>query len=616
MSDVPEKTDIVIQRSEFYFKIFNELPQGVVVIRNNEIIYTNLAMSKLIGMPINRLLGWTVEDLLKLLLDEDRKLAEAVYAIGKAGSPSKDIQRFRYIHRTKGIRYVEIIPNVVEFEKEIDYVGIISDVTDSVDAMEDLRKSRDQLTLYREIFERSNDAIAIIDSEGQYIEQNDFHKQLFGYSDSYLRGRTPAAHLGEEVFRNMFNDLKMSGTFRGELRSKTRTGKEIIQDISAFSIRDEKDDVVCYISITRDITEKAMSDEYLRKSEREKSAILDSMSDHVNYYDSKDMKIVWTNSAAAQSLDLTPEDIVGQYCYQLWHGVEKPCDKCPVVLAQKTGLAEENEIHTPDGRIWYIKGFPVKDEQGNVSGVVEVTREITAQKQASEETREARARAELFNDLMAHDLNNINQGIMASLELTLLQEDIPLPIKEPLEAALEQVKRGVTLISNVRRFSKIDREPSDLTPLDIYPALVGAAEMVKNSYPKKIIDLKIHVSREQYTVLADEFLTDAFYNILHNSAKHDGKENIRIEISAILDKKAEYLDIIFDDFGPGIQDKLKKRILSRLSEGRKQGSGLGLTLVQRIAERYGAQVMVNDRIEGNPERGTRVVIRIPAVIEK
>jgi PAS domain S-box-containing protein len=48
--------------------------------------------------------------------------------------------------------------------------------------------------LYREIFVHSNEPIAINDPEGYYVEQNSAHRELLGYDDDELEGKTPAIH--------------------------------------------------------------------------------------------------------------------------------------------------------------------------------------------------------------------------------------------------------------------------------------------------------------------------------------------------------------------------------------------------------------------------------------
>ena len=63
-----------------------------------------------------------------------------------------------------------------------------------------------QPELYREIFVHSNEPIALISPDGQYIQQNAAHRNLLGYSDEELRGQTPAIHFGEEAFASIVRE--------------------------------------------------------------------------------------------------------------------------------------------------------------------------------------------------------------------------------------------------------------------------------------------------------------------------------------------------------------------------------------------------------------------------
>jgi len=140
--------------------------------------------------------------------------------------------------------------------------------------------------------------------------------------------------------------------------------------------------------IVVDVTERREAEEALKRSEREKQLILNSITEHVIYYGT-DFKIVWANKAAADSIDLTPQDLVGQNCYELWHGRTEPCDECAVLKALETGEPHRFEIQSPDGRYWVIRGYPVKDNSGEIVGAVEFTQDVTARRQASEALRQA-----------------------------------------------------------------------------------------------------------------------------------------------------------------------------------------------------------------------------------
>lgn len=118
-----------------------------------------------------------------------------------------------------------------------------------------------------------------------------------------------------------------------------------------------------------------------RLSEQEKSVILDSMSELVVHLD-RDMRICWSNRAGAHDLNLDADSLVGRYCYELYAQSQQICHQCPVARCMSTGRREEGETTTPDGRSWVITGTPLFDEHGQISGAVEVAREITEQKRA------------------------------------------------------------------------------------------------------------------------------------------------------------------------------------------------------------------------------------------
>src|SRR5688572_1478069 len=115
--------------------------------------------------------------------------------------------------------------------------------------------------LYREIFVHSNEPIAINDPEGYYVEQNSAHRELLGYDDDELEGKTPAIHLGDDVFQSIAADLATKGEYRGEIVSRRKTGELRNIEISAFATRDETGNPICYVSIARDVTERKQGEE-------------------------------------------------------------------------------------------------------------------------------------------------------------------------------------------------------------------------------------------------------------------------------------------------------------------------------------------------------------------
>ncbi len=140
-----------------------------------------------------------------------------------------------------------------------------------------------------------------------------------------------------------------------------------------------------------DITDRKNAEEALKRSEAEKALVMDAVFEHLIYHDI-DLKVIWANRAAAESVDLTVDDLIGKDCFRIWQGRDTPCHNCPVNRSIQSGETEEAEMFTPEGRAWYIRSYPVRDKNQRITGAVETTREITEKKKAEKELQESRSR--------------------------------------------------------------------------------------------------------------------------------------------------------------------------------------------------------------------------------
>jgi PAS domain S-box-containing protein len=131
------------------------------------------------------------------------------------------------------------------------------------------------------------------------------------------------------------------------------------------------------------LTERKYVEKPMAASEKETETILNSLVEHVVHQDTE-LKVLWANRAACESVNLTSEEIVGSHCYEIWAERVDPCPDCPVMKAMKTCHPEEVEKYTPDGRAWTIRGYPVLKTSGEIVGAIEVTLDITDRKKAEE----------------------------------------------------------------------------------------------------------------------------------------------------------------------------------------------------------------------------------------
>ena len=140
-----------------------------------------------------------------------------------------------------------------------------------------------------------------------------------------------------------------------------------------------------------DNTQKKGYKPILKKYEKEKTLVLESISEHIVFQDKKH-NILWLNKAAADSVESTKEELIGEKCYSVWQKSNKSCIGCPIDASLEIGDPMSGEISTPDGKVFFIRGFPVRDKKGKIIGVVELTQNITKLKQTEKNLIESEER--------------------------------------------------------------------------------------------------------------------------------------------------------------------------------------------------------------------------------
>lgn len=166
--------------------------------------------------------------------------------------------------------------------------------------------------LYRSIFSHSSEPIAIIDPQGFYLEQNAAHAQLLGYSDTELQNQTPAIHLGEEVFAEVARELAEQGEYRGEVVSKTKTGKVRYIELSAFAMRNGDGEPLCYVGIKRDITERKRAEQAIERNEAQLTDFFENSALAMHWVGS-DGIVLRVNQTELDMLGYTREEYEGHH---------------------------------------------------------------------------------------------------------------------------------------------------------------------------------------------------------------------------------------------------------------------------------------------------------------
>jgi len=449
-TEYKQKEAVLKEKVERFESVFEAGPLGISVHdENGKFLQCNQALLEM--------LGYSTDELAKYDFTHPDDQNEGKQLHNELISGKREIYRRekRYIHKDGHIVWARLTAAIVrdEFDNPLYTVFMVDDITNCKQAEEKLYKVNRALRMLsncNQVLIRTTDESRLLHRicrnivkiggyrlawVGYAKEDEDKSVQpvaQMGFSDGYLetaditwadteRGRGPtgtAIRTGKpSIARNIqeasdYAPWRDEATKRGyassialpltDEKGKTfgvlniyATEPDAFDTEEVELLRELANDLAYGIVALRTRTERKKAEETLRKSEQEKAAILNNMSEIVTYQD-MDLRILWANKSASESADLAPEQMVGRYCYEMWHQRDKPCVGCPVEKAIKTGQPQEAEMLSAKGETVFIRGYPIRDADGNVESIVEVALDITEQKRAEDALRKSEEKYHRF----------------------------------------------------------------------------------------------------------------------------------------------------------------------------------------------------------------------------
>lgn len=150
-------------------------------------------------------------------------------------------------------------------------LAIARNITERKEAEEDLKK-------YRNIVSSTLDAIAFIDKEYRYTIVNDAYEKFSEVNREHFVGQTVYEYLGEDIFQR-FVKPNFDRCLQGEVINYQQwfeyptMGRRFV-DVSYFPYRDTSDQIAGVVANTRDITERKLAEDALKRSEERYQAII------------------------------------------------------------------------------------------------------------------------------------------------------------------------------------------------------------------------------------------------------------------------------------------------------------------------------------------------------
>jgi PAS domain S-box-containing protein len=256
-----------------------------------------------------------------------------------------------------------------------------------------------------------------------------------------------------------------------------------------------------------------------------------------------------------------------------------------------------------------------RNEMGEIQGVFAAARDITEQKKAEEQAKEAAKKIKDSERLAAigatagmvgHDIRNPLQAITGDVYL-LKQELKFMPEREEKADVIESldgIERNVDYINKI--VADLQDYSRSLVPHSEETDVKGIIEdlLVKNGLPKNV-KATVKVEPGARKIVADStFINRIMCNLVNNAVQampEGGKLSINVY------REASNVVITVKDTGVGIPEHVKGKLFTPMFTTKSKGQGFGLAVIKRMSEALGGTVA----FESQEGKGTTFMVRLP-----
>jgi PAS domain S-box-containing protein len=292
-------------------------------------------------------------------------------------------------------------------------------------------------------FESSPDPIVIADSSGRILEVNSRLEESFEYSRAELIGQ-PVETLIPERLRG--GHLTHRKTFQEEPRTRPmgaglellgrrKDGSEFPVDIMLSPVDTRSGKAV--LAVIRDVTEQKKSERALRLSEQQLRSIVESVQDYAVFLLDAHGKIVTWGPGAERMKGYRAEEVLGRNLSLFFSAEDvergKPAEALRIAAEQGRYEGEGWRLRKDGSRFWAQAILTaVRDTDGNLTGFVKVSADLTERKRAQDALM-----LEFSNALLANlDVRKLLAAISGSIRQLVPHDLATIGMYDPQEHVL------------------------------------------------------------------------------------------------------------------------------------------------------------------------------------
>jgi len=351
--------------------------------------------------------------------------------------------------------------------------------------------------------------------------------------------------------------------------------------------------------------------------------IFDGIRDQIMVVDNE-YRIEDINEALQQRLGVHKKAVIGKYCYRVLHNLDGPCDMpnhpCPVQDAFKTGTPHE-VLHTHyqgrDTSYYRVIAYPVLDDQGKVTRVIEMARNVTKWKKGGDQIYNVQKLVFLGKLAagVAHELNNPVAVILGFADLLLEKVDPNNPSYELLKTIERQGLNCKRIVENLLSFAR-QPETTEYSS-DVNASIEKVISVVESMLFTRKIILEINLAADLPKVRGDSgHLQQVFMNLITNAVAAMGEGGVLTISTRHVDNDGR-VEIIFKDTGHGIRKEHRDKVFDPFFTTREvgEGTGLGLSACYGMVTNYGGYITFDTvtEDEDGERRGTTFTVSLPVI---
>lgn len=459
---------------------------------------------------------------------------------------------------------------------------------------------------YKQIFNAMPGYAMIVSNDFRIIECNKSFLQDFGN----IRGdfcyrvlRDQGEKCGRCMVARTFEDGRQS---RCEQNLVKKDGQGVHVVTNTVPITNEAGDIAAVMVMYTDITPIISLQDELERSKKRFEDLFNKVPCYISVQD-PDLRIVDTNQNFREDFG----DGKGSFCYQVYKHRDEPCLNCPVLATFRDGkdYTREEVITSNKGEKInvLVHSTPVHSDKGSVEYVMEMSSDITQIRQLQDQLQSLG----LLVGSISHGIKGVLTGLDGGIYVmnTGFKKDNMDRIKKGWDMIQRNVSRIRSMVMDVLYYAK-DREPNweAVDPLHVVTDVCNILE-------SKAKELNIDFTRDFDEGIA-EFEADAkalhsmLVNVLENSidACRTDKNKSEHFINVALRSNADHVIFQVADNGVGMDQETREKLFSLFFSSKgSEGTGLGLFIANKIAQKHGGIIAV----ESEPGKGAHFSIRIP-----